>query len=118
MNQQGRGTGQRKDNGYAPLTKVAGMWQHTSKKGATYFVGRIGDAKVLLLSNPDWTEGGKEPTHNLCVSHAPRQQQRTGDAGRQPATSGRQPDRRPATSDGRSRNAGVRPPPPDDSDRF
>lgn len=123
-----RATEQRK-GGYAPLTKIAGLWEHTSKKGATYYVGRIGDAKVLLMPNRDHVEGDKLPTHDLLVSHAPRQRQGEQRQGEQHQHQHqRQGERHQRQGEhqhlgehqrqGERPGEGDRPPPLDDADRF
>ncbi len=107
-----------KDNGYSPLTKLIGLWQNESKKGKTYFTGRIGDCKILLLPNPEWEEGGNLPTHNLCLSHSPKRQQQ-GDGQRQGDGSRQGGQRQGGQRQQRQGDATIdQPPPPDDSDRF
>lgn len=57
-----------------PLTQICGVWENVSKRtGKTYFVGRLGDAKILVLENNDREEGSNQPTHNIVMQHAPRE---------------------------------------------
>lgn len=35
------------------LIKLTGVWQKTSAKGVTYFTGRLGAAKLVILPNRD-----------------------------------------------------------------
>ncbi len=55
-----------------PLSKLCGLWQNESKAGNVYFVGRIGDLKILIFENRDHVEGDSEPTHCLLTQHSPR----------------------------------------------
>ncbi len=92
--------------GRVPFTKLCGLWEHESAKGSTYYVGRIGDAKIFVMANRDWTEGSNEPTHYLLSKHEPKER-RDGQ------------DRRPPhQQDRRQRDLGERDggPPPCDAD--
>lgn len=44
--------------------KAAGLWQRTSAGGNTYFAGRLGGVKVLILENRD-RAGEDEFSHHL-----------------------------------------------------
>jgi hypothetical protein len=44
--------------------KAAGLWQKTSAKGNTYFVGRLGGVRILIFENRD-RSGENDPTHIL-----------------------------------------------------
>jgi hypothetical protein len=52
------------------LLKACELWQHTSKAGRTYYVGRWGGLRVLVLENT-WRQSDDEPSHYLCVTEAP-----------------------------------------------
>lgn len=49
--------------------KATGLWERTSAKGNTYFVGRWGGVKVLILPNRD-RENDDDPTHLLFIAEA------------------------------------------------
>jgi len=38
---------------YPPMTKLTGLWKKVSAKNVTYYVGRLGLAKLVLLPNKD-----------------------------------------------------------------
>ena len=38
---------------YPPMTKLTGLWKKVSAKNVTYYVGRLGLAKLVLLANKD-----------------------------------------------------------------
>jgi hypothetical protein len=50
--------------------RLTRLYRKTSAKGATYFVGRLGGAKVALLRSRDTAEDGGE-IWDLLVSEAP-----------------------------------------------
>jgi hypothetical protein len=52
------------------LLKACGLWQHISKAGRTYYVGRWGGLRVLVLENT-WRQSDSEPSHYLCMAEAP-----------------------------------------------
>ncbi len=58
---------------HSPLGKVLGLWENESRNGGTYFSGRWGDFKVLILPNRDHVEGDSLPTHNLLLSYSPKE---------------------------------------------
>jgi hypothetical protein len=76
---------------YAPLTKLTGVWQKTSAKGVTYFVGRLGAAKLVILPNrdkkvdadPDFfvyaqERGESKPADDIPDPGEPARRQRSG----------------------------------------
>lgn len=58
------------------MIKVANLFEKTSKSGNKYFVGRLGDAKVLLLKDSDQADAS-DPKWNLLLDE--RQEKRTAD---------------------------------------
>lgn len=36
-----------------PMVKLAGLYEKTSQKGNRYFVGRLGNARLLMFANQD-----------------------------------------------------------------
>ena len=59
------------------MIKVTRLFEKTSKSGNQYFVGRLGDAKVVLLKDNKQPEGS-DPAWNLLLDE--RQEKRTNDA--------------------------------------
>ena len=58
------------------LIKAAKLWAKTSAKtGGTYYVGRMGGCRVLVLENRD-RQGEDEPTHWLMIGDAEAGQER------------------------------------------
>ena len=58
------------------LIKAAKLWAKTSAKtGGTYYVGRMGGCRVLVLENRD-RQGEDEPTHWLMLGDAEAGQER------------------------------------------
>jgi hypothetical protein len=51
------------------LLRACSLWQKESGKGRTYFVGRLGGVKILILENAD-RQGENDPTHNLFFAEA------------------------------------------------
>lgn len=51
------------------LLKATGLWERTSAKGHTYYVGRWGGVKVLILPNRD-RENDDAPPHLLFITEA------------------------------------------------
>jgi hypothetical protein len=51
----------------SPLIPIAKVWRKTSAKGADYFVGRLGAAKILILPNKD-SQGDSDATHLVFVT--------------------------------------------------
>ena len=84
---------------YGPQITVARLFRKESAKGALYFAGRMGMAKIALLKSKDVADDGSEIWH-LVMSGAPqRQEQRQRDDAKpaQVAESRRPPvDRYPA----------------------
>ncbi len=70
--------------------RLTRLYRKTSAKGATYFAGRLGGAKVALLRSRDTAEDGGE-IWDLLISEAPPPRQ-NGQGG---------PQRQPAADDGR-----------------
>src|SRR3954447_3845725 len=57
------------------LIKAAKLWAKTSAKtGATYYVGRMGGCRLLVMENRD-AGGEGEPTHWLLIGDAEAGQQ-------------------------------------------
>src|SRR5918911_2922286 len=58
------------------LIRAAKLWARTSAKtGGTYYVGRMGGCRVLILENRD-RQGEDEPTHWLMLGDAEAGQER------------------------------------------
>ena len=58
------------DRQSAPLLKAAKLWAKTSQRtGRTYYVGRWGGCRVLVLEN-DRRQGDDEPSHFLLLGKA------------------------------------------------
>ncbi len=36
-----------------PMVKLAGLYEKTSAKGNRYFIGRLGNARLLMFANQD-----------------------------------------------------------------
>jgi hypothetical protein len=51
------------------MLKLTKLFQKTSKNGNTYFVGRLGAAKVVLLKD-NKQEEGSDPVWNLLLDEA------------------------------------------------
>jgi hypothetical protein len=66
-------------NSRLPSFTLTRLYRKKSEKGNTYFTGRLGGARVVLLKSKDVSEDGGE-IWNLLVSEAPKrdneQQQR------------------------------------------
>jgi hypothetical protein len=66
-------------NSYPPSAKLkaAGLWQKTSARGNTYFVGRLGGLRIAILENHA-RSGENEPSHFLYFAdgEAPRPETR------------------------------------------
>ncbi len=60
-----------KSGGYGPSIQVARLFRKTSAKGAEYFAGRWGGAKIALLKSRDVADDGGEIWH-LVLSEAPK----------------------------------------------
>ncbi len=52
-----------------PLVPLARMWAKQSAKGTTYYVGRMGGARVMLLENTR-RQNADDNTHTLVVCEA------------------------------------------------
>jgi hypothetical protein len=50
--------------GSATMLKAAGLWRKESAKGNTYWAGRLGGVKILILENRD-RQDENEPSHHL-----------------------------------------------------
>jgi hypothetical protein len=57
----------------APMLKAAGLWEKTSAAGNTYFVGRLGGVRVLILRNRDAGAEGEPDWHMFFADGAPRE---------------------------------------------
>jgi hypothetical protein len=80
----------------APLIRLTGMYENTSKDGSTYYAGYLGGVKLLLLRNKKAGEG--EAPWTLLVTARPE---------KKPATA--QPAAEPKPSYPQHRNAQSRP---------
>ncbi len=49
-----------------PMVKLAGLYEKTSQKGNKYFIGRLGNARLLMFANAD-KKGEQEPDWFLYV---------------------------------------------------
>jgi hypothetical protein len=69
-----------------PKLKAAGLWQKTNTRGNTYFVGRLGGVRILVLENHA-RSGENEPTHILYFADGvtPRPETRDLASARSPA---------------------------------
>src|SRR4051812_48623307 len=68
------------------LIKAAKLWAKVSAKtGGTYFVGRMGGCRVLVMENRD-RQGDGDPSHFLLLGDAEAGQERP------PAGQGRRPE--------------------------
>ncbi len=56
------------------LIRATGLWIKVSKTGRTYYVGRLGALKVLVLENTDKDRAENAPTHYLCFGEAQQRQ--------------------------------------------
>jgi hypothetical protein len=56
-------------NNYAPSFPVARLFRKTSKEGKTYFVGRLGGARLAVIKSNETAEDGGEIWH-LMISEA------------------------------------------------
>ena len=75
---------------FAPSFQLARLFRKTSQKGATYFAGRIGGARVTLLKSRETAEDGGE-IWSLMIAEAPKQDQRG------PSNEARRETQRPAS---------------------
>jgi hypothetical protein len=95
-------------NDHRPSFVLTRLYRKKSEKGATYFVGRLGGARVALLKSNDVADDGAE-IWNLLMSEAPakrdaaagqRTQEPSNGDRRQPAAGAQQRDwQRPADDD-------------------
>jgi hypothetical protein len=58
---------------YAPSFTAAKLYRKTSAKGSTYYVGRLGGAKVTLLKSNETAENGDEVWSLMLSEAAPYQ---------------------------------------------
>jgi hypothetical protein len=58
---------------YAPSFAAAKLYRKTSAKGSTYYVGRLGGAKVTLLKSNEVAENGDEVWSLMLSEAAPYQ---------------------------------------------
>jgi hypothetical protein len=64
-----------------PMVKLAGLYEKTSAKGNKYFIGRLGNARLLMFANQD-KQAEKDPDWLLYVqerNEEPAKSQRPGD---------------------------------------
>ena len=51
------------------LVKLGGVWKKTSGQGNEYFVGRIGDVRIVVAENRD-RKSDADPTHLILLGDA------------------------------------------------
>jgi hypothetical protein len=73
------------NNGYAPSFRLCRFYERRSKNGATYYVGRLGGARIVLLKSRDESDNG-EAILDLMVSEAPPPRQQDHGNRKPPAT--------------------------------
>ncbi len=61
------------NNNYPPSFPLTKMYRKKSATGATYFSGRLGGAKVVLVKSKETAEDGTE-IWSLLASEAPQKQ--------------------------------------------
>lgn len=76
-----------------PSFQVARLFRKKSEKGNTYFVGRWGGARVLLLKSKDVADDGSEIWSLMLAEAPPPKAQQAAQDGAQ------QPERQPAAGD-------------------
>ena len=59
-------------NTRSPLV-LTRLWERTSAKGNTYLTGRLGAARVLVMTNRD-RKDETDPTHVLMLADAPERE--------------------------------------------
>jgi len=64
------------NNNYPPSFPLTKMYRKKSATGGTYFSGRLGGAKVVLVKSKETAEDGTE-IWSLLASEAPQKQQDT-----------------------------------------
>lgn len=64
----------------APMIKLTGMYENTSAKGSTYFVGYLGGSKLVMLRDMKAEEG--QPQWSLFVAERPEKRDETATAPR------------------------------------
>jgi hypothetical protein len=80
-------------NNYPQSFSLTRLFRKKSEKtGATYFSGRLGNARVVLLKSKDTADDGGE-IWNLMVSEAPKRDNEAGQRQEPPRT---EPDRQQA----------------------
>jgi hypothetical protein len=89
-----------------PSFQLTRLFRKKSAQGATYFAGRLGNARLVLLKSSDTADDGAE-IWNLLISEAPK---RDNEAGQRQEPPNSQPERQQAA---RSWQA-----PPDDQIPF
>jgi hypothetical protein len=67
------------NNKSSPLVPLCRIWQRTSQRGTTYFVGRLGSARIVLMERRDNDNDASDHTHTLFVSEATASQQHNED---------------------------------------
>jgi hypothetical protein len=79
-------------NGRPPSFPRTRLFRKKSEKGNTYFTGRIGGARLVLLKSNDTADDGAE-IWNLLISEAPK---RDNEAGQRQEPPNSQPERQQA----------------------
>ena len=72
---------------YGPQVKLARLYEKTSKTGNQYFVGRLGMAKVAVLTSKDVAEDGS-PMWDVLLQEASSEQRRKPEAKEEPQPEG------------------------------
>jgi hypothetical protein len=57
----------------APMLKAAKLWEKTSAKGNTYFVGRLGGVRILILENRGRGNEGEADWHLFFIDGEKRE---------------------------------------------
>jgi hypothetical protein len=66
----------------SPMLKAAKLWEKTSAAGNTYFIGRLGGVRILILRNRDAGAEGEPDWHLFFADGSPR----AAEASLQPAS--------------------------------
>jgi hypothetical protein len=95
----------------APMLRAANLWEKTSARGNTYYVGRLGGVKIVILANRD-RENNNAPTHHLYFAEPNTDRSRPAEP--QPAKPQRAAPRRRAYPRLATERTASGPPLPDD----
>ena len=72
-------------HGRPPSFQLTRLFRKKSEKGATYFAGRLGNARLVLLKSSDTGDDGAE-IWNLLISEAPKRDNEAGQRQEPPNT--------------------------------